>query len=59
MVVVHGQAKLLQVVGALRAVGRLVHSLHCGQQQRIRIAMIAMTTSSSISVNARAALEGE
>ena len=49
-VISEGQAELLHVVGALDAAGRLACGLHGGQQKPIKTAMMAMTTSSSISV---------
>ncbi len=52
-VVVQGQADLLQVVDALDAPGRLACGLDGGQKQGDQTAMMAMTTSSSISVKAR------
>ena len=48
----HGQDELLLIVGALRDVGRLAHLLHGGDQQPDQIAMMAITTSNSISVKA-------
>ena len=53
VVVVQGDADLLQIVGALDAPGGLARGLDSGQQQGDQTAMIAITTSSSISVKAR------
>jgi hypothetical protein len=50
---VQRQADLLEVVDALGAAGRLARRLDGGQSRPIRTAMIAITTSSSISVKPR------
>ena len=52
-VVVHRQPDLLQVVDALGAAGGLASAWTAGKRRPIRTAMIAMTTSNSISVNPR------
>ena len=53
-VIVHRQADLLHVVGALRACGKpRAPFAQLGTKSVIRMAMIAITTSNSIKVNAR------
>jgi hypothetical protein len=54
----HGQANLLEIVGALGATGGLTSSLDGGGRRAMRTAMIAMTTKSSIRVNPRRARRG-
>ena len=44
------QANLLEIVDALRPCRRLAHLLHGRYEQAMRIAMMAITTSNSISV---------
>ncbi len=57
-VIVHRQAKLLEVIGALDPTSRLRAACTAGSKKAIRTAMIAITTSSSISVKPRGFEEG-
>jgi len=50
---VQGEAELLEVVLALAAGGGLADLLEAGRSRPMRIAMMAITTSNSISVNPR------
>ena len=52
MIVMQGDAKLLQIISALRAAGGFAAAWTAGSKRAIKMLIIAMTTSNSIIVNA-------
>ena len=53
MVVLHGEAQLLEVVDALGTPGGFMRDWTAGSSRAMSTAMMAITTSSSINVKAR------